>query len=211
MGVKPLLLASLAAGVIGVAGSANAAYRITGMDIYGNGVVTASDPFAPPVGSHDYIHISLDLWPPFPGNPYAPIPTDATGSFYFVTIGGPWGFDVNITDVFNRAFCEACRAEVSLVNGELGSFFFDAGVDPVSYVAVSDSQFYGEVLRPDFSRASYRGTFTANRIVIHTDAPTSVPEPASWVLMLAGFLGAGQALRRMARRSRCSVALRLAA
>lgn len=201
MGFHRILLLGLAATAFATAGPANAAYRITGMDIYGHGVVTAAEPFAPPVGATNFVHITLSLWPPFVGNPYAPIPDDATGTFNFSTIGGPWGFEVNIHDVGGGAFCEVCDAHFSLVNGELsGPFTFDAGVDPVHYVSVSDSSFWGQVLGPDFSTRDYSGTFALDSVLIHTDAPA--PEPATWALMVAGFLGAGQALRMMAKRSR---------
>lgn len=46
------------------------------------------------------------------------------------------------------------------------------------------------------SNASYAGTLN-----FKPDAVTSVPEPASWALMIAGFGGAGAALRSRRRRT----------
>lgn len=200
MGKQRLLLLGLAAGALAAAGSANAAYHITGLDLYGHGVVTSADQSTPSVGTKELFHVTMVIWPPFVGNPYPPIDSDATGTYHYSTIGGPWGFEVNIRDsVGGWAGCEVCDATFSLVDGALsGPFSFDAGVDPVHYVALNNTSFFGQVLGPDFSTTTYTGTFALDSVLIHTDAP--VPEPASWLLMITGFLGAGQALRS-ARRS----------
>ncbi|MGZ6037374.1 MAG: hypothetical protein ACXWKR_01810 [Phenylobacterium sp.] len=196
-----LLPLILAVSLFCAVGSARAAYDITGMDIYGHGVVTASDLYGPALGSPTAIHIKLSLWPPFVGNPYPAIPDDATGAFQYSTIGGPWGFEVNIRDLEGWAFCESCDADFSLLDGLLtGPFWFDAGVDPVHWVSVHNDSFVGQTMAPDFSPAYYSGSFVLDHVLIHTDAP--LPEPAAWVLMIGGFLGAGQMLRGAARRAR---------
>lgn len=198
-----LALPSLAASAFVGAGAADAASRITGMDLYGHGVVTAAEPFAPPVGTKSGFHIILTLWDPFVGNPYPAIPTDATGTFHYSTIGGPWGFEVGIRDVGGFGACEVCDANFSLLDGALtGPFSFDAGVDPTHYMSVTNTSFWGLALAPDFSTRAYSGTFALDSYVIHTDAPIPVPEPTSWMLMIAGFLGVGLALRSSAKRSR---------
>jgi hypothetical protein len=42
-------------------------------------------------------------------------------------------------------------------------------------------------------------TLTPKTLTVTSDAPSGVPEPATWALMIAGFGGAGAALRRRAR------------
>lgn len=196
---RSLLLGLAASAVLGVS-SADAGYRITGMDLYGHGLVTAAEAGAPAVGTADYFHVVATFWPSFVGNPYPEIPIDATGTYSFMTIGGPWGFEVNVYDIAGGAFCEVCDAHFSLVNGKLtGPFTFDAGVDPVHYVSVSDSSFWAQVIGPDFSPRDYSGTFVLDSVTIHTDAPA--PEPSTWALMIAGFAIAGAALRRREARA----------
>lgn len=49
------------------------------------------------------------------------------------------------------------------------------------------------------------GDFIVNNVVVDPNAPTGVPEPAAWALMLLGFGGVGAAMRRTRKAALSSV------
>lgn len=187
-----LLSLALTLAVIAAAAPASAARVITQITISGDGVVTAADPGAPPVGTHNHITVAATLYRPWWPGPF--IDEDATGAFTLQGHAGVSPLDVILTDVGGVAVCEFCYAKFTLNHGHLtGDFLFASGVEGSQNLSVDSGTFLGA---RGFPSLDYRGTWRPDIFIITTLA---VPEPAAWAMMIAGFAMIGQALRRRPR------------
>jgi hypothetical protein len=187
-----LLSLALTAAAIAAAAPASAARVIAQITISGDGVVTAAEPGAPPVGTPNHITISAIFYRPLWPGPF--IDEDATGLFFLESHGGVYPVDVTLTDVGGVALCEYCYATFTLSHGHLvGDFGFFSGVEGSQNLAAGGGGFFGGRGSPS---VDYTGSWKADTFIITTVA---IPEPAAWAMMIAGFAAVGQALRRRPR------------
>jgi hypothetical protein len=167
----------------------------------GYGVVTAADGRGPAVGRGNKIIGQIDFWQP------DCLPDNVDG---VVDLGSPFdGTNIcdniwHVRDQFNAidVFSERTSAELTFDHGSLTGVYF-RGENGPSYLIVDSDQFWGgwEYYPPyDYH---YSGTWTMTDVRIAYDGaplPGTVPEPASWALLIAGFGLIGIMQRRRAGR-----------
>lgn len=178
------------------------ARSITAIAFSGSGVVTAAGGHGPAVGRGNKIIGQINFWQP------NCLPDTIDG---VVDLGSPFdGTNIcdnlwQVRDQFNAidVFSERTSAKLTFDHGSLTGVYF-RGENGPSYLGVDTAQFWGGwydgVPQYDFN---YSGTWAMTDVRIAYDGaplPGTVPEPASWALMIAGFALIGTMQRRRAGR-----------
>lgn len=178
------------------------ARNITAIRFSGSGVVTASDGYRPPaVGRGNKIIGDVHFL--LPGC----LPDDIDG---VVDLGnqlegtGPCENDWKVRDQFQyiNVISQFTSAWLTFDHGSLTGVYF-SGQNGPNFLSVDTNQFWGGWDNWDPYDYRYYGTWTMTDVRIAYDGaplPGTVPEPASWALMIAGFGLIGSMQRRRAGR-----------
>lgn len=121
------------------------------------------------------------------------------GSISFYSLTGPASFGAGGVTEFDTT----SGLPVGL-NVASGVFFLSSSYVSNSAIASSGTINNATLAGLGLATGVYQYTVGGNALTINVgqSAPGSVPEPATWAMMLLGFAGIGHALRRRTRNSR---------